>query len=146
VSFESDGTLLSDGPLAGKYPDYRLIMPRAIVASARLNREAMLSVCGLLDPADTYVTFRFGRSDVVSLRNRADGRVAEATLEGVAAAETNSGDRDLTLSARYLAEALNTMAASHVLLSSGGSRAATVLTELGGAPDFRHVIMPAAPE
>jgi DNA polymerase-3 subunit beta len=144
VTFDVGGETVSAEPMKGKYPDYRLLMPRTVVAEAQFERAVLLSICTLLDPAHSTLTLSLGQSDVVTLVNSQTGERTQGTLPGVAAAQTSKGPLQVTFTAQYVAEALETMTTSRVLLRTGGARSPTVLTEGGAATGFLHLLMPVA--
>ncbi len=142
VQFSSGDVTLVARLIEGTYPDYKKLIPTKFATTARLSRDDFLGV--------TKVSALFARESAGSVTvsvSKASGQlsinaVAAQLGENTAKADAKvSGDGEVTLNSRYLAEALGAFSADEVEFCFNGKLEPCVLRSLKEA-DYLHLIMP----
>ncbi len=133
---------LTTRTLEGKYPDYRLLIPKQFQRQITLDRKQLLSslerIAILADQAN-LVKFSIdsGKGEIslsVEAQDRGSGRE-------LLAAQISGADLDIAFNIKYLMDGLKTLPTQEIVINLNGPLEPVILTPLGGLK-MTYLVMP----
>jgi DNA polymerase III subunit beta len=133
---------LTTRTLEGKYPDYRLLIPKQFQRQITLDRKQLLSslerIAILADQAN-LVKFSIDSSKgEISLSVEAQDRGSGREL---LAAQISGADLDIAFNIKYLMDGLKTLPTQEIVINLNGPLEPVILTPLGGLK-MTYLVMP----
>jgi DNA polymerase-3 subunit beta len=133
---------LTTRTLEGKYPDYRLLIPKQFQRQITLDRKQLLTALeriAVLSDQTNLVKFSINSSkqsiDIsVDSQDRGSGR------EGLNA-QISGEDLDIAFNIKYLMDGLKTLPTQEITISLNGPLEPVILTPLGGVK-MTYLVMP----
>lgn len=127
----------------GNFPDYRQLIPAASDITAVMNKQEFVrvtKVAGLFarESGGSVIVTVDSDKNTVSLHSVAS-ELGENTSELTAEV---SGEGQITLNSRYLAEALSAVDAQDISFSFSGKLSPSILKSTNADTNYYHVIMP----
>jgi len=142
VLFQVGGAELVTRLIEGNYPDYRKLIPQSFNTTARVKRSELLNI--------TKVSSLFARESAGSITINVDSQeqkisirsIASQLGENTATAEGKiTGDGNITLNSRYLADGIQAINSEEITLCFNGKLDPCVLRDPTNS-DYTHLIMP----
>ena len=133
---------LTTRTLEGKYPDYRLLIPKQFQRQITLDRKQLLSslerIAILADSAN-LVKFSIDSSKgeislSVEAQDRGSGRESLS-------AQISGADLDIAFNIKYLMDGLKTLPTQEIVINLNGPLEPVILTPLGGLK-MTYLVMP----
>jgi DNA polymerase III subunit beta len=133
---------LTTRTLEGKYPDYRLLIPKQFQRQITLDRKQLLGALeriAVLADQTNLVKFSIdGTSQSIALsveaQDRGSGRESLA-------AQISGADLDIAFNVKYLMDGLKTLPTQEITISMNGPLEPVILTPLGGIK-MTYLVMP----
>ncbi len=134
---------LTSRTLEGKYPDYRLLIPKQFQRQITLDRKQLLSalerIAIIADSSSNLVKFSIdGTSQSIALsveaQDRGNGRESLA-------AQITGADLDIAFNVKYLMDGLKTLPTAEITIALNGPLEPVILTPLGGIK-MTYLVMP----
>ncbi len=133
---------LTTRTLEGKYPDYRLLIPKQFQRQITLDRKQLLSALeriAVLADQSNLVKFSIDSSNQsidlsVEAQDRGSGR--ESLV-----AQISGADLDIAFNVKYLMDGLKTLPTQEITISLNGPLEPVILTPLGGVK-MTYLVMP----
>jgi DNA polymerase III subunit beta len=133
---------LTTRTLEGKYPDYRLLIPKQFQRQITLDRKQLLSALeriAVLADQTNLVKFSIdGTNQSIALsvesQDRGSGR---ESLAG----QVSGADLDIAFNIKYLMDGLKTLLTQEITISMNGPLEPVILTPLGGVK-MTYLVMP----
>jgi DNA polymerase III subunit beta len=134
---------LTTRTLEGKYPDYRLLIPRQFQRQITLDRKQILSalerIAILADSSSNLVKFSIDSSNQsialsVEAQDRGNGRE-------LLTAQITGADLDIAFNVKYLMDGLKTIPTPEITINLNGPLEPVILTPLGGI-EMTYLVMP----
>lgn len=143
VIFSVDGTELVSRLIDGQFPNYQQVLPASHATRVVVDREELLKSVRLsaliASSSANVVRLAIGTSGPSAIRIAASADIGDT--EGEVEAMVEGDAVAIAFNARYLAEALQNMAAEQVALELSGPLSPGVLRMIGD-DRYVHVIMP----
>jgi DNA polymerase III subunit beta len=133
---------LTTRTLEGKYPDYRLLIPKQFQRQITLDRKQLLSALeriAVLADQTNLVKFSIdsaSQSIALSVESQDRGSGREALVGQVSGA-----DLDIAFNIKYLMDGLKTLLTQEITISLNGPLEPVILTPLGGVK-MTYLVMP----
>jgi DNA polymerase III subunit beta len=133
---------LTTRTLEGKYPDYRLLIPKQFQRQITLDRKQLLSALeriAVLADQTNLVKFSIdgtGQSIALSVEAQDRGSGREALP-----AQISGADLDIAFNVKYLMDGLKTLPTQEITISMNGPLEPVILTPLGGIK-MTYLVMP----
>jgi DNA polymerase-3 subunit beta len=145
VMFEIDGVELTSRLIEGQFPNYQQIIPAKPETTITIDTSEFSRI--------TKVAGLFAREHAGSMRLQiqAEGRVSIITSASQVGENTSNADcqvegddAEVSLNAKFLADALAIMKTPQITFSTSGKLNPCVLKPIGKnvSPDYLHIIMP----
>jgi DNA polymerase III subunit beta len=134
---------LTTRTLEGKYPDYRLLIPRQFQRQITLDRKQILSalerIAILADSSSNLVKFSIDSTNQsialsVEAQDRGNGRESLT-------AQITGADLDIAFNVKYLMDGLKTIPTPEITINLNGPLEPVILTPLGGI-EMTYLVMP----
>lgn len=133
---------LTTRTLEGKYPDYRLLIPRQFQRQITVDRKQLLSALeriGILADTTNLVKFSIdaGNSSIalsVEAQDRGNGRE-------LLTAQISGTDLDIAFNIKYLMDGLKTLPTAEITINLNGPLEPVILKPLGGI-EMTYLVMP----
>ena len=133
---------LTTRTLEGKYPDYRLLIPKQFQRHITLDRKQLLTALeriAVLSDQTNLVKFSIDNANQsidisVDSQDRGSGREALA-------AQISGADLDIAFNIKYLMDGLKTLPTQEITISLNGPLEPVILTPLGGIK-MTYLVMP----
>jgi DNA polymerase III subunit beta len=133
---------LTTRTLEGKYPDYRLLIPRQFQRQITVDRKQLLSALeriGILADTTNLVKFSIdaGNSSLalsVEAQDRGNGRE-------LLTAQISGTDLDIAFNIKYLMDGLKTLLTTEITINLNGPLEPVILKPLGGI-EMTYLVMP----
>jgi DNA polymerase III subunit beta len=142
VIFAWGNRKLTTRTLEGKYPDYRLLIPKQFQRQITLDRKQLLSALeriAVLADQTNLVKFSINSKDgIITLSVEAQDR--GSGLESLTA-QISGEDLDIAFNIKYLMDGLKTLLAQEIVISLNGALEPAILTPLGGLK-MTYLVMP----
>lgn len=143
VVFRVEGTELVTRLIDGQFPNFQQVLPASWVTRVVMDRDELLTAVRLsaliASSSANVVRLRIGESGPGAITIAASADIGDT--EGEVEASVDGDPVTISFNARYLAEALQNMAADQLALELGGPLSPGVL-RLVGDDGYVHVIMP----
>ncbi len=142
VIFAWGNRKLTTRTLEGKYPDYRLLIPKQFQRQITLDRKQLLSALeriAILADQTNLVKFSINSKDgtiVLSVEAQDRGSGLESLT-----AQISGEDLDIAFNIKYLMDGLKTLLAQEIVISLNGALEPAILTPLGGLK-MTYLVMP----
>lgn len=133
---------LTTRTLEGKYPDYRLLIPKQFQRQITLDRKQLLSALeriAVLADQSNLVKFSIdssGQSIALSVEAQDRGSGRESLV-----AQISGADLDIAFNVKYLMDGLKTLPTQEITISLNGPLEPVILTPLGGVK-MTYLVMP----
>jgi DNA polymerase III subunit beta len=133
---------LTTRTLEGRYPDYRLLIPKQFQRQITLDRKQLLSALeriAVLADQTNLVKFSIdgtGQSIALSVEAQDRGSGRESL-----AAQISGADLDIAFNVKYLMDGLKTLPTQEITISLNGPLEPVILTPLGGIK-MTYLVMP----
>jgi DNA polymerase III subunit beta len=133
---------LTTRTLEGRYPDYRLLIPKQFQRQVTLDRKQLLSALeriAVLADQTNLVKFSIdgtGQSIALSVEAQDRGSGRESL-----AAQISGADLDIAFNVKYLMDGLKTLPTQEITISLNGPLEPVILTPLGGIK-MTYLVMP----
>jgi DNA polymerase III subunit beta len=133
---------LTTRTLEGKYPDYRLLIPKQFQRQITLDRKQLLGALeriAVLADQTNLVKFSIdgtGQSIALSVEAQDRGSGRESL-----AAQISGADLDIAFNVKYLMDGLKTLPTQEITISMNGPLEPVILTPLGGIK-MTYLVMP----
>ncbi len=133
---------LTTRTLEGKYPDYRLLIPRQFQRQITLDRKQLLGALeriAILADQTNLVKFSIdgtGQSIALSVEAQDRGSGRESLP-----AQISGADLDIAFNVKYLMDGLKTVPTQEITISMNGPLEPVILTPLGGIK-MTYLVMP----
>jgi DNA polymerase III subunit beta len=133
---------LTTRTLEGKYPDYRLLIPKQFQRQITLDRKQLLSALeriAVLADQTNLVKFSIdgtGQSIALSVEAQDRGSGRESLP-----AQISGADLDIAFNVKYLMDGLKTLPTQEITISMNGPLEPVILTPLGGIK-MTYLVMP----
>ena len=133
---------LTTRTLEGKYPDYRLLIPKQFQRQITLDRKQLLSALeriAVLADQSNLVKFSIAsgsQSIDLSVESQDRGSGRESLL-----AQISGADLDIAFNIKYLMDGLKTLPTQEITISLNGPLEPVILTPLGGVK-MTYLVMP----
>ncbi|AFY96289.1 DNA polymerase III subunit beta [Chamaesiphon minutus] len=133
---------LTTRTLEGKYPDYRLLIPKQFQRQITLDRKQLLSALeriAVLADQSNLVKFSIAsdsQSIDLSVESQDRGSGRESLL-----AQISGADLDIAFNIKYLMDGLKTLPTQEITISLNGPLEPVILTPLGGLK-MTYLVMP----
>jgi DNA polymerase-3 subunit beta len=133
---------LTTRTLEGKYPDYRLLIPKQFQRQITLDRKQLLSALeriAVLADQSNLVKFSIdssGQSIALSVEAQDRGSGRESLI-----AQISGADLDIAFNVKYLMDGLKTLPTQEITISLNGPLEPVILTPLGGVK-MTYLVMP----
>jgi DNA polymerase III subunit beta len=142
VIFAWGNQKLTTRTLEGKYPDYRLLIPKQFQRQITIDRKQLLSALeriAVLADQTNLVKFSIDSQDgsialSVEAQDRGSGR--ESLI-----AQISGEDLDIAFNIKYLMDGLKTLLTQEIVISLNGPLEPVILTPLGGLK-MTYLVMP----
>jgi DNA polymerase III subunit beta len=142
VIFAWGNQKLTTRTLEGKYPDYRLLIPKQFQRQITIDRKQLLSALeriAVLADQTNLVKFSIDRQDgsialSVEAQDRGSGRESLT-------AQISGEDLDIAFNIKYLMDGLKTLLTQEIVISLNGPLEPVILTPLGGLK-MTYLVMP----
>jgi DNA polymerase III subunit beta len=143
VIFElGDERKLTTRTLEGKYPDYRLLIPKQFQRQISLDRKLLLSALERIAVlADTTNLVKFtidSENQKLSLSVEAQDR---GSGEEVLAAQISGADLEIAFNVKYLMDGIKTINTQEIAINLNGAIEPVILNPVGGT-NITYLIMP----
>lgn len=133
---------LTTRTLEGKYPDYRLLIPRQFQRQITVDRKQLLSALeriGILADTTNLVKFSIdaGNGSIalsVEAQDRGNGRE-------LLTAQISGTDLDIAFNIKYLMDGLKTLLTNEITINLNGPLEPVILKPLGGI-EMTYLVMP----
>jgi DNA polymerase III subunit beta len=133
---------LTTRTLEGKYPDYRLLIPRQFQRQITIDRKQLLSALeriGILADTTNLVKFSIDASNSsialsVEAQDRGNGRE-------LLTAQISGTDLDIAFNIKYLMDGLKTLPTAEITINLNGPLEPVILKPLGGI-EMTYLVMP----
>ncbi len=133
---------LTTRTLEGKYPDYRLLIPRQFQRQITVDRKQLLSALeriGILADTTNLVKFSIdaGNGSIalsVEAQDRGNGRE-------LLTAQISGADLDIAFNIKYLMDGLKTLPTNEITINLNGPLEPVILKPLGGI-EMTYLVMP----
>ncbi len=133
---------LTTRTLEGKYPDYRLLIPKQFQRRITLDRKQLLSALeriAILADQTNLVKFSIdGANQSISLSVEAQDR--GSGLESLSA-QISGEDLDIAFNVKYLMDGLKTLPTQEITIDLNGALEPVILSPLGGVK-MTYLVMP----
>jgi DNA polymerase III subunit beta len=133
---------LTTRTLEGKYPDYRLLIPKQFQRQITLDRKQLLSALeriAVLADQTNLVKFSID-STKQSIDLSVDSQDRGSGRESLAA-QVSGADLDIAFNIKYLMDGLKTLLTQEITISLNGPLEPVILTPLGGVK-MTYLVMP----
>jgi DNA polymerase III subunit beta len=133
---------LTTRTLEGKYPDYRLLIPKQFQRQITLDRKQLLSALeriAILADQSNLVKFSIdssGQSIDLSVEAQDRGSGRESLV-----AQISGADLDIAFNVKYLMDGLKTLPTQEITINLNGPLEPVILTPLGGVK-MTYLVMP----
>jgi DNA polymerase III subunit beta len=133
---------LTTRTLEGKYPDYRLLIPKQFQRQITLDRKQILSALeriAVLADQSNLVKFSIdstAQSVDLSVESQDRGNGKESLI-----AQISGADLDIAFNIKYLMDGLKTLPTQEITISLNGPLEPVILTPLGGVK-MTYLVMP----
>lgn len=133
---------LTTRTLEGKYPDYRLLIPKQFQRQITLDRKQLLSALeriAVLADQTNLVKFSIdsaNQSIALSVESQDRGSGRESL-----AGQVSGADLDIAFNIKYLMDGLKTLLTQEITISMNGPLEPVILTPLGGVK-MTYLVMP----
>jgi DNA polymerase III subunit beta len=142
VIFAWGNQKLTTRTLEGKYPDYRLLIPKQFQRQITIDRKQLLSALeriAVLADQTNLVKFSIDSQDgsialSVEAQDRGSGRESLT-------AQISGEDLDIAFNIKYLMDGLKTLLTQEIVISLNGPLEPVILTPLGGLK-MTYLVMP----
>ncbi len=142
VVFEWGDYKLATRTLEGKYPDYRLLIPKQFQRQITIDRKQLLSslerIAILADQANLVKFSIDGTTGEIALsveaQDRGSGRESLP-------AQISGADLDIAFNIKYLMDGLKTLATQEIVINLNGPLEPVILNPLGGLK-MTYLVMP----
>jgi DNA polymerase III subunit beta len=142
VIFAWGNQKLTTRTLEGKYPDYRLLIPKQFQRQITIDRKQLLGALeriAVLADQTNLVKFSINSQDgsialSVEAQDRGSGRESLT-------AQISGEDLDIAFNIKYLMDGLKTLLTQEIVISLNGPLEPVILTPLGGLK-MTYLVMP----
>jgi DNA polymerase III subunit beta len=142
VVFDWKNQKLTTRTLEGKYPDYRLLIPRQFQRQITIDRKQLLSaleIVAVLADQSNLVKFSIDSGNQsISLSVEAQER---GSGEESLTAQISGADLDIAFNVKYLMDGLKTLNSQEITINLNGPLEPVILSPLGGIK-MTYLVMP----